>query len=197
MTLQTLSLVLLLGYLIWMLYSKITADSKKMDFTQKVRVISQKTGQVFDIQFSPDKRADLQQQNAITDDSFLTMSKILFQKTVDSFARAEKKDLKQLLTESVYKTFEKEIDTRQSQKHLLDFSLIGIISAKILDKSDDYKTVTVEFITEQVNVLKNEDGQIIEGDGMRVAQMRDVWTFQKEGKFNWLVAATKSEPYHA
>ncbi len=197
MTLQTLSLVLLLGYLIWMLYSKITADSKKMDFTQKVRVISQKTGQVFDIQFSPDKRADLQQQNAITDDSFLTMSKILFQKTVDSFARAEKKDLKQLLTESVYKTFEKEIDTRQSQKHLLDFSLIGIISAKILDKSDDYKTVTVEFITEQVNVLKNEDGQIIEGDGMHVAQMRDVWTFQKEGKFNWLVAATKSEPYHA
>lgn len=197
MTLQTLSLVLLLGYLIWMLYSKITADSKKMDFTQKVRVISQKTGQVFDIQFSPDKRADLQQQNAITDDSFLTMSKILFQKTVDSFARAEKKDLKQLLTESVYKTFEKEIDTRQSQKHLLDFSLIGIISAKILNKSDDYKTVTVEFITEQVNVLKNEDGQIIEGDGMHVAQMRDVWTFQKEGKFNWLVAATKSEPYHA
>ena len=197
MTLQTLSLVLLLGYLIWMLYSKITADSKKMDFTQKVRVISQKTGQVFDIQFSPDKRADLQQQNAITDDSFLTMSKILFQKTVDSFARAEKKDLKQLLTESVYKTFEKEIDTRQSQKHLLDFSLIGIISAKILDKSDDYKTVTVEFITEQVNVLKNADGHVIEGDGMHVAQMRDVWTFQKEGKFNWLVAATKSEPYHA
>ena len=197
MTLQTLSLVLLLGYLIWMLYSKITADSKKIDLTQKVRVISQKTGQVFDIQFSPDKSAALQQQNAMTDDSFLTMSKILFQKTVDSFAQAEKKDLKQLLTAPVYNAFEKEIDARQAQKCLLDFSLIGIMSAKILDKSNDYKTVTVEFITEQVNVLKNADGHVIEGDGMHVAQMRDVWTFQKEGKFNWLVAATKSEPYHA
>lgn len=196
MTLQTLSLVLLLGYLIWVLYSKIAADSKKIDLTQKVRVISQKTGQVLDIQFSVDKNAS-QQRDAMTDESFLTMSKILFQKTVDSFAHAEKKDLKQLLTDPVYTLFEKEIDNRVNQKAELDFSLIGILSAKILDKSNDYETVTVEFITEQVNVLKNAEGNVIEGDALHVAQMRDVWTFQKEGKFNWLIASTKSEPYHA
>ena len=196
MTLQTLSLVLLLGYLIWVLYSKIAADSKKIDLTQKVRVISQKTGQVLDIQFSVDKNAS-QQRDAMTDESFLTMSKILFQKTVDSFAHAEKKDLKQLLTGPVYTLFEKEIDNRANQKAELDFSLIGILSAKILDKSNDYETVTVEFITEQVNVLKNAEGNVIEGDALHVAQMRDVWTFQKEGKFNWLIASTKSEPYHA
>lgn len=196
MTLQTLSLVLLLGYLIWVLYSKIAADSKKIDLTQKVRVISQKTGQVLDIQFSVDKNAS-QQRDAMTDESFLTMSKILFQKTVDSFAHAEKKDLKQLLTDPVYTLFEKEIDNRVNQKAELDFSLIGILSAKILDKSNDYETVTVEFITEQVNVLKSAEGNVIEGDALHVAQMRDVWTFQKEGKFNWLIASTKSEPYHA
>lgn len=196
MTLQTLSLVLLLGYLIWMLYSKITADSKKMDFPQKVRVISQKTGQVLDIQFSAEKNTSAQRE-VMTDESFLTMSKILFQKTVDSFAHSDKKDLKQLLKNEAYQLFEHEIDQRQAQNHQLDFSLIGIISAKIIDKSDDYEKVTVEFITEQVNVLKDADGRVIEGDAMHVAQMRDVWAFQKEGKFNWLVASTKSEPYHA
>jgi len=196
MTFQTLSLVLLLGYLIWVLYSKITADSKKVDLTQKVRVISQKTGQILDIQFSVDKNAS-QQRDAMTDESFLTMSKILFQKTVDSFAHAEKKDLKQLLTHSVYNSFENEIDNRVAKNEQLDFSLIGILSAKIIDKSNDYENVMVEFITEQVNVLKNADGNVIEGDALHVAQMRDVWTFQKEGKFNWLISSTKSEPYHA
>lgn len=196
MTFQTLSLVLLLGYLIWVLYSKITADSKKVDLTQKVRVISQKTGQILDIQFSVDKNAS-QQRDAMTDESFLTMSKILFQKTVDSFAHAEKKDLKQLLTHSVYNSFENEIDNRVAKNEQLDFCLIGILSAKIIDKSNDYENVMVEFITEQVNVLKNADGNVIEGDALHVAQMRDVWTFQKEGKFNWLISSTKSEPYHA
>ena len=66
-----------------------------------------------------------------------------------------------------------------------------------MDKSNDYENVMVEFITEQVNVLKNADGNVIEGDALHVAQMRDVWTFQKEGKFNWLISSTKSEPYHA
>lgn len=116
---------------------------------------------------------------------------------MDSFAHAEKKDLKQLLTDPVYTLFKKEIDNRVNQKAELDFSLIGILSAKILDKSNDYETVTVEFITEQVNVLKSAEGNVIEGDALHVAQMRDVWTFQKEGKFNWLIASTKSEPYHA
>ncbi len=196
MTLQTLGLVLLLGYLAWMLYSRISSDSKKIALTQKVRVISQKTGQVFDIQLTADKMNN-PQPSAMTDETFLTMAKILFQKTVESFVSAEKKDLKQLLAQSVYTAFENAIDQRHARKHKLDFCLIGLMSAKIIKKSDNYDNVTVEFVSEQVNVLKDEQDTVIEGDAMHVAQMRDVWTFKKEGKFNWIIAATKSEPYHA
>ena len=79
----------------------------------------------------------------------------------------------------VYETFVKAIETREAKKNSVDFSLVCLSSAKVLKKAQDLKEVTVEFISEQINLLKNEKGEVIEGDPMTVATVEDVWTFNR------------------
>ena len=54
---------------------------------------------------------------------------------------------------------------------------------------------TAKFVTEQVNVTRDEAGAAIEGDPNRVATVTDLWTFSRNtrsGNPNWLLVATAS-----
>ncbi len=191
-TAHTIGLILIVSYLTWMLYRTIRRDEQNMQKNGKLRLISKATGKIFDVQLVTNDQMD---KEALNDDSFLVVAKIVFTRVLDSFTNNKINELKGFLSENVFRVFEQSIRERLDKKQTLDFSLICLSSAKILNKEPDYKTVTVEFVTEQVNVLKNADGQVIEGDPLHVARMNDIWTFEKRGKFNWVVSATKSEIY--
>lgn len=191
-TAHTIGLILIVSYLAWMLYRTIRRDEQSMQKNGKLRLISKATGKIFDVQLVTNDQMD---KEALNDDSFLVVAKIVFTRVLDSFTNNKINELKGFLSENVFRVFEQSIRERLDKKQTLDFSLICLSSAKILNKEPDYKTVTVEFVTEQVNVLKNADGQVIEGDPLHVARMNDIWTFEKRGKFNWVVSATKSEIY--
>ena len=54
--------------------------------------------------------------------------------------------------------------------------------------------VAVHFVSEQVNLLKSADGEIIQGDENFVQKIDDVWTFERDlnKKSNiWLLSSTK------
>ena len=48
------------------------------------------------------------------------------------------------------------------------------------------------FKTEQINLLKDEKGSVIEGDPMNISIMDDTWTFKKIGKESWIITDTQS-----
>ncbi len=57
-------------------------------------------------------------------------------------------------------------------------------------------TVTVRFVSEQINVVRNADGQIIDGNPNEVQKVIDLWTFRRDTKSsdpNWLLVKTESE----
>ena len=58
----------------------------------------------------------------------------------------------------------------------------------------DKVNIVVKFVSEQVNLLKNADGEVIEGDENYVQTISDVWTFEKSLNpkvNNWLLCSTK------
>lgn len=72
-----------------------------------------------------------------------------------------------------------------------------ITNAKI-SKSDVAK-ITVRFVSEQVNILKNKDGEVIEGDENFIQNITDSWTFERaltSTNPNWLLVSTKSNEPH-
>ena len=56
--------------------------------------------------------------------------------------------------------------------------------------------VTVRFVSEQINVLRNAEGQIVDGNPNEVQKVIDLWTFRRDTKSsdpNWQLVKTESE----
>ena len=189
MTMGTLMLGLFAAYFIWRLYKAFNTPPKEM--TDKIRLVSKETGEVLEmhiVQTHPQK-----EKIGWNDGAFLTAAKFVFQKISAAFANGDLKELKRALAPDVYRVFEKDILARQAKKQKMDFSLICFDSADIIKKTPNNDEVTVCFKTEQINLLKDEKGKILEGDGMSISIMKDTWVFKQVGKESWIVTSTQSQ----
>lgn len=188
MTLETLILGLFAGFLIWRLYR---AFDKKPSFpSDKIRLVSRDTGEVLEMQIiqkTPPKTKDEWDEGA-----FITAAKWVFQKILTAFASCDLKTLKNGLSPEVYEVFAQDISLRKQKKQRLDFSLICFDSAEIISKNQTLDEVTIRFQTEQINLLKDEKENVIEGDRMNIAVMTDTWVFKKVDKESWIITATQS-----
>ena len=88
---------------------------------------------------------------------------------------------------------------REKQGHKMEFSLISICSSKIIRDTKNPLKVTVEFISEQVNVLRDASGEVLEGDPLFIGKVMDTWTFEKQKgiRSDWIITSTKSEALNA
>jgi len=188
MTLETLFLGVLAGYLIWRFYK---AFDKKPTFpSDKIRLVSRDTGEVLEMQILA--KSPLKQKDEWDEAAFLSSAKWAFQRVLTAFASADLKTLKNSLSPEVYRVFEQDISARKQKKQKLDFSLICFDSAKVVQQNAGKDEITVRFQTEQINLLKDENGKVIEGDQMSISTMTDTWIFKKISKESWLITATQS-----
>ena len=110
---------------------------------------------------------------------FLNKSKKAFEIIFEAYAEGDKRTLKDLLAPKLCNAFSMAIDDRNSRGEKLEGILVRFISADITDVSanDEDVFVTVKFITEQSNVLKDRNGMIIEGNSDFVENRTDTWIF--------------------
>ena len=53
--------------------------------------------------------------------------------------------------------------------------------------------ISVAFTAELISVVKNAEGEIIEGDAKQIKRQKDIWTFSKDMGLkdpNWQLVAT-------
>ena len=188
MTFETFALGLLAGFFIWRLYRAF--DKKPQIPRDKIRLVSKETGEVLEMQIIASEKKIV--PNGWDEKSFIVGAKVAFQKILSAFANCDFKTFKNSLSSDVYEVFERDILSRKVKKHKMDFSLICFDSADIVKKSEQNDEVTVRFTTEQINLLKDEKGEVIEGDKMSISTMTDTWVFKKIGKDAWIITATES-----
>ena len=129
---------------------------------------------------------------------FLKGAKDAFEIIVAAYAKGNLKKVKDLLSPNIFKTFSNISNQRIKKKQILEHSLISFKSAKIKKIILKYSIVEiiVRFVTEQVNLLKSNDGKIIEGNLEYIEEHIDDWTFSKDLKSsnpNWKLIVTKAE----
>ena len=129
---------------------------------------------------------------------FLDGARYAFETILESYASGDKKSLKSLLAGPVYEGFADEIERREKANETLETTLVSFILADIVGAAMAGRKarVTVKFLTEQVNVLRNAEGDAIDGDTATVAKITDVWTFERDTRSrdpNWQLADTDSE----
>lgn len=132
-----------------------------------------------------------------TPDEFLVGSRVAFEMILNAFSSGDEKALEPLLDDGVFANFAAAIRDRDAEGSTVEDTLVGIKSADIVEAYMEGRVanVTVKFVTEQVNVTKNAEGEVIEGNPNQVIQVTDFWTFGRDTKSrdpNWVLVATHS-----
>ena len=130
-------------------------------------------------------------------ETFLKGAKDAFKIIVESYSKENIKKINYLLSSDILKVFLNASKNRIKKKQSLEHNFISFKSAeikKIVLKSTIVKIV-VKFVTEQVNLLRNNKDMIIEGNEDNIEKHVDYWTFSKDLKSldpNWKLIDTKA-----
>jgi predicted lipid-binding transport protein (Tim44 family) len=128
---------------------------------------------------------------------FLGGARSAYEMILMSFERGNIEETRAYLSDDVAGTFDMVIKERQSRGIRIEAEFAGVRETKLnevgFDTSTNVADLTVLFLGELISVVKNVDGDIVEGDGKHVKRQKDVWTFSKDMSSddpNWRLVAT-------
>tara|TARA_B110000263_G_C15096455_1_gene413224 strand:- start:276 stop:740 length:465 start_codon:yes stop_codon:yes gene_type:complete len=112
---------------------------------------------------------------------FLKGANIAYEQIITSFAKGEKKKLKDLLGKELFNRFSEVIDERKKKELKYETTFIGVKSSKVLEfkKIENIYKVTVNFVSEIITCVKDKNNQTIEGNPDAIKTANDVWKFSK------------------
>jgi predicted lipid-binding transport protein (Tim44 family) len=130
--------------------------------------------------------------------AFADGARAAFGTIVEAFAKGDTQALRPLLDGPTFTSFEGAIRGRNERQEKAETTLIGFEASDIAaaELRDSTAQVTVRFVTEQVNVVRNAEGQIADGNPNEVQKVVDLWTFRRDTKSkdpNWVLVKTESE----
>lgn len=130
-------------------------------------------------------------------DMFLSGARRAFEMIVEGFAKGNTDALRPLLAADVYAGFEGAIHDRQSRGEVMETEVVSFKSIDITGASmkGTVAEVAVTFVTEQMIVVRDSNGKVIEGDPTRYEVVTDRWTFQRDTSDrdpNWRLIATET-----
>ena len=130
-------------------------------------------------------------------DAFVKGSSVAFEMIVAAFAKGDAKALRPLLSNDVFEDFAGAIKSREAANEVLETTLVGISQSDIIEAELQGKTafVTIKFVSEQINVTRNAEGDVVDGDPSNVTSVTDIWAFARNTRSrdpNWTLVATGS-----
>ena len=130
---------------------------------------------------------------------FLSGARSAYEMILMAFENGDLKEVEVFLDSDVQDAFQQVINTRAEKKLKVVAEFYGIRELSLKSADFDEKTkiaeLSVAFTGELSSVVKNEEGEIIEGDAKQVKRQKDTWTFSRDLSStdpNWLLVATSS-----
>lgn len=129
-------------------------------------------------------------------DTFLKGACRVFEMILSAFNRGELPVIKDFVSKKVYDALNQAHIFRKknemtSEVDFICFDKAEVKNVKMLKNS---MKVVVEFVSEQVNLLRDAKGEVIEGDENFIQKITDVWTFERNYNAkngNWVLVSTK------
>lgn len=100
------------------------------------------------------------------------------------FEQGDHSRLRPLLSDEVYEDFVKIIDKRAEDNLVVDVRMVGVLDTAVEKVSYDAERncaeIEVRFTSEVVRAVRNQQGEVIEGDPKSILRRVDHWTFERE-----------------
>jgi predicted lipid-binding transport protein (Tim44 family) len=128
-------------------------------------------------------------------DGFLSGAKVAHEIIAKAYAEGDRRTLKPLLSDDVYRGFDDAIGARERSGAKVEFSFVGLKQATLEEVSlrERLAEVTVKFVSELISATRDAAGAVIEGAAGAVREVTDVWTFARDTRSsdpNWKLVAT-------
>ena len=128
---------------------------------------------------------------------FLKGAEIAYETIINSFAKGDKKSLKDLLTSEMRENFETAIEERKKNNIKSELTFIGVKSSVVenFEKTATALFFTVKFVSEIISVKRDKDNKVIEGDPNKIKTVIDKWKFTRPTSSmspNWYLAEIKN-----
>jgi len=135
--------------------------------------------------------------SAFSTTAFLEGAAKAFEMIVTAYAKHDTDTLKPLLSSDVYARFATAIQDREERGETMETELVVLKPPRLdqVDVRDMIATLDVRFQSEQVNVVKDKSGAVIDGDREHVDSVTDIWSFSRDlssSDPNWILVSTRS-----
>ena len=165
-------------------------DIGKKDFSNVVKL-----GNLDIDKTKANKRSISKIDPTFNEDEFLKGAQNFFQMVIDSFVKGDLEDIVKFIDDKLVKNFKSVIDERLKEGESLKIEILNMKSIKIKDVKELKISLrlSVLFETEQIKVLKDNKGKVIDGDPKKSILVKDLWTFEKEinsKDMNWKLVET-------
>ena len=134
-------------------------------------------------------------ENAKSD--FLNGAKIAYETIITDFSDNDNKIVKSkpLLSKKIYDQFNDALLERSKRGHYAEITFIGINSAKIKEhkKTNNFLQVTVDFVSEVITCIRDNEKKVISGDPEKIKKIYDTWVFSRDIRSpnpNWQLVDT-------
>lgn len=128
---------------------------------------------------------------------FLEGARAAYEMILMAFEKGDLSDVRGFLSAEVAETFDAVIAEREAQGLTIEASFVGVreltLTEANFDRASSEGDVTVRFVGELTSVVRNADGEIIEGNPNEIKRQKDVWTFSRSmgaNDPNWVLVAT-------
>jgi predicted lipid-binding transport protein (Tim44 family) len=129
--------------------------------------------------------------------AFLSGARGAFEMIVEAYSAGDKEALRPLLADSVFNGFAGAIDQRRAVGQTLETQLIAIRAADVVEAGmqGSNARIAVRVTSEQVNVVRDSEGNVLDGDPGTAEEVVDIWTFERDTKSsdpNWTLVETRT-----
>ena len=128
---------------------------------------------------------------------FLGGARGAYEMILMAFERGDIKSVEAFLSEDVNEAFVETIALREDQGLKVEASFVGLRELELNSASFDAATaeaeISVLFVAELTSVVRNSEGEIVEGNPNEIKRQRDIWTFARRMGVddpNWQLVAT-------
>ncbi len=113
------------------------------------------------------------------------------------FENGELDDIQPFLAENLYDSFVDAVAAREDQGFTIEANFIGVRETTLLnatfDEAGKMAEVTMRFVCEMTSVVRDRDGNVVEGDSKSIKRQKDTWVFARAMGVddpNWQLIAT-------
>lgn len=114
-------------------------------------------------------------------DEFIEGARGAYEMVIEAYNKHDEETMKMLLSADLYKSFKATIDENEEKGRKPETTLIAILKAAPTEAklTGNKARVTVHFQSEQVILVRDADGKIIEGNAGHQDAVEDTWVFER------------------